>query len=1123
MAFARPLMLVALAYAALGLASMQLAIPPGYATPFFLPAGIALAGGLIAGTPALIGVFVGAFLLSVLQMAGAGPFPSVTGAGQAWLAPVLALAALAQAGFGALLVRRWVGYPDPIDTPRSIARFMLLAAPVSSLLGAALVTAALSLADVVAPGEAVITLATVWVGETLGVAVAAPITLALFASPRADWDSRRVAIVAPLLIALLVVGVAIRQLGNHETERLQNVFEREAQLTMTASADRINSHLSVLDATHAFISAARTIDIERFAVFAQHWFPRFGGISAIGMSTRVQDNERDTFEAMIRGQSTYDFQILTRNSAGVLSPAVRADEHFAITYIEPRIANRRALGLDQLSVPQARDAIERSLKSGGTAATEPFQLTQEPRESLGLVFYRPFFRNGPDPVRLLHDRRYVAGVSFVTMYPERIMRGLDSGALERIDFCLSDVTTRAAIRLAGPPGCELAVPMGRIASRALMPVADRHWRLTLTPKPGFDTVNRSWTAWGIAMTALSSLGMLAAFLLAVSGRARRTEALVAERTLELRREIAERRSALSALTESEQRLRDMFDTAPVGISYTALDGRLQRINPRFAQITGCEAADVRGLKIVDLLHRDDRDAFVVGLLRLIGDGSGIFRQEARCMREDGTTVHVEILVSLHRDADGEPRQAVVAMQDISTRLELVAAQHAREAAEAASSAKTQFLSRISHELRTPLNALLGFAQLLRLDSAQRLAPRQDEHVRHIEQAGWHLLNMINDVLDLSRIESGSVRIELQDIDLQPVFEECQRLLREHYTRCKVTLGIQLDERARYVRGDPTRMRQVLTNLLDNAAKYNRPNGHVVLSTRPSETGDVVISVRDEGMGLNRKQREHLFEPFNRLGREHLMAGTGIGLVITRHLVEMMGGNIDVASIEGRGSIFAITLARAHAPVPEGAPAGPPPLPDSTGLVAASPSRAAMPAGPGQPPPIIVYVEDNRLNAMLVRDMIAQHTPYRVEIFEDAEEALTQIARLRPAMILMDLNLPGMDGLQALARLRMDEATAHIPVVIVSADAMPERIEQATELGADGYLTKPLRLNELQALLAQVLGDGPYRQPATALDPLPETSAPRGERRESSAVSASAVAERLKGDARPVRPADIPPR
>ena len=158
--------------------------------------------------------------------------------------------------------------------------------------------------------------------------------------------------------------------------------------------------------------------------------------------------------------------------------------------------------------------------------------------------------------------------------------------------------------------------------------------------------------------------------------------------------------------------------------------------------------------------------------------------------------------------------------------------------------------------------------------------------------------------------------------------------------------------------------------------------------------------------------------------------------------------------------------------------------------------------------------------MCIRD---RHTPYRVEIFEEAEEALTQIARLRPAMILMDLNLPGMDGLQALARLRMDEATAHIPVVIVSADAMPERIEQATELGADGYLTKPLRLNELQALLAQVLGDGPYRQPATALDPFPETSAPRSERRESSAVSASAVAERLKGDARPVRPADIPPR
>ncbi len=796
------------------------------------------------------------------------------------------------------------------------------------------------------------------------------------------------------------------------------------------------------------------------------------------MSTRVQANERDTFESMVRVQSPYDFQIMTRDAAGVLSPAGSAPEHFAITYIEPRAVNRRALGLDQFSVPQARDAIERAIRLGGPAASVPFWLTQDAADVRGIVLYRPFFRSGPEAIPKSTERQYVAGMSFVSLYPERIMQGLDPSTLALKNYCLVDLAAAGSIRLAGTPGCEMAGAAGNFNNRLELRVADRRWQITLSPKAGFDIPNRSWAAWGVAATGLLSIAMLASFLLAVSGRARRTDALVAARTRELRREITERRSALIALTESEQRLRDMFDTAPVGISYTALDGRIQRINSRFVAITGCESADVRGLKIIDLLHRDDRDPFVVGLLRLIGEGHGIFRQEARCVREDGSIVHVEILISLHRDAAGEPRQAVVAMQDISTRLELIAAQNAREAAESANSAKTQFLSRVSHELRTPLNALLGFAQLLRMDGKQPLAPRQDEHVRHIEQAGWHLLNMINDILDLSRIESGSVRIELQDIDLQPVLEECHRLLHDHFARCTVSLEIRLDERARFVRGDPTRIRQVLTNLLDNGAKYSRPNGHVVVSTRRSETREVLISVRDEGMGMSRRQREHLFEPFNRLGREHLNAGTGIGLVITRHLVEMMGGRIAVASTEGRGSIFAVTLSPGHASIqPPDLPAATKSMPAATqGMPAAQSSpedtAASEPSvvGPQRTAgATIVYVEDNRLNAMLVRDMITQHTPYRVEIFEEAEESLAQIGRIRPALILMDLNLPGMDGLQALARLRMDPATARVPVVIVSADAVPERIDQAYELGANGYLTKPLRLIELQALLARLLG------------------------------------------------------
>lgn len=1076
---ARPAILVVLVAGTtllLGWLGHRLAIGDGFAWPFDMAAGFSVAVLVLWPTAAPLGVLIGSVAAALIApgMASDAPFTAMASgslaAGAAWVSAVLG--------------RRWLPYPGPIDAPPAISRLMLGVAPIGGLLGGlSQLLVALTLSH--AAWDAALTRAiTAGIAAMLGIAIVLPVLCALFGQPRVDWDSRRLAIIAPLLVALAVVGAAITHLSRLEVARHQDAFDREAQLVISAAAERINGHLSVLDATHAFVSAARHVDIERFSVFAQHWFPRFGGIAAIGLSTRVQANERATFEATLRNQSPLDFQILTRGPDGRLTPAEPAAEHFAITYIEPRRANLRAIGVDQLSIPQARDTIQRAIRLGGAAATRPFRLTQDLDDQLGVVVYRPFYRSGPDPTPTQRDPWYVAGMSFVALRPAHWLPSLESNATRRFDACLFDVTETPRVLLAGASSCEAQHADSRILSQRVFSVADRQWRMSVRPVQQATGHPADWAVWGMALSAMCSVALLVAFLLAVSGRTRRIEALISSRTSELEREIIERRSALLARTESETRLREMFDTAPVGISYTALDGTLQRINPRFAEITGRSAADVDGRKIGTLLDPEDRDEFTLGLLDLIGRGGGIFSREARCLRPDGSTVHVELLVSLHRSASGEPRQLVVAMQDISARLELVQARRAREVAEAASSAKTQFLSRISHELRTPLNALLGFAQLLRLDTAQPLGARQAENVRHIEQAGWHLLNMINDVLDLSRIEAGSVRIEWHDIDLQPVLEDCRRLLQAHFANHGVSLSVSVSPRARYVRGDPTRVRQVFTNLLDNAAKYSRPGGRVFVDTRRDETGSVVVSVRDEGLGMSRDQRTHLFEPFNRLGREHGTAGTGIGLVITRHLTEMMGGAISVDSIEGKGSLFMVTM------VPAGQIADP--IPDD----AAAPAKAPVPAPePGRSPAesvpaaTVVYVEDNRLNAMLVQEMLLQHTRLRPEVFEDAEEALPEIARLQPAAVLMDLNLPGMDGLQALARLRMDPATARIPVVIVSADALSERIEQAHELGADGYLTKPLRVSELIDLLDTLIGRDAVGRHGEDVAPLTTDAAP----------------------------------
>jgi PAS domain S-box-containing protein len=380
---------------------------------------------------------------------------------------------------------------------------------------------------------------------------------------------------------------------------------------------------------------------------------------------------------------------------------------------------------------------------------------------------------------------------------------------------------------------------------------------------------------------------------------------------------------------------------------------------------------------------------------------------------------------------------------------------AMSVAKKANLAKSEFLSRMSHELRTPLGAILGFAQLI--DSgAPPPTPSQKRSLDQILKAGWYLLDLINEVLDLALIESGKLSFSPEPVSLADVMHECQTMIEPQARGRGICVSFPRLETPHFVKADRTRVKQVLINLLSNAIKYNTSGGTVLVSCVVNTTGRVRIGVEDSGEGLSPADIAQLFQPFNRLGRASTEEeGTGIGLVVCKRLVELMGGVIGVESAVGTGSVFWFELNLTTEPQPSD--------------IVSTAVAVAQEQGPARTRlRTLLYVEDNPANRMLVEDLVARRPDIRLLTAEDASRGIEIARATLPDVILMDINLPGISGIQALGILAEDPATAHIPVVALSANAVPRDIERGLKAGFFKYLTKPIKVNEFMDTLEVAL-------------------------------------------------------
>lgn len=517
----------------------------------------------------------------------------------------------------------------------------------------------------------------------------------------------------------------------------------------------------------------------------------------------------------------------------------------------------------------------------------------------------------------------------------------------------------------------------------------------------------------------------------------------------------------------DQRLRDqqfytrsLIESNIDALMTTNPSGIITDVNKQMEALTGCTRDELIGAPFKN--YFTDPARAEAGIKRVLSENKVTNYELTACTREGKETV-VSYNATTFYDRDRTLQGVFAAARDVTeskrlgqalqeTNIEL---ESAKVVAEKANQAKSDFLSSMSHELRSPLNAILGFAQLMDSDTPQA-TPSQKSSIEQILHAGWYLLELINEILDLAVIESGNLSLSEEPVSLAEVMLECQSMFEAQAGKRGVTLIFPTFEKQYFVHVDRTRLKQILINLLSNAIKYNQLGGTVTVECTVNNLQRTRISVSDTGIGLSPEKLSQLFQPFNRLGWENSSEeGTGIGLVMSKRLVELMGGLIGVESTVGVGSVFWFELDSAAAPIHilnDSIPA--------SGIRTPVQSRNNFHT--------LLYIEDNPANMRLVEQLIARRADMQLLTATDASLGIALAREKLPEVILMDINLPGISGIQAMKILRDDRLTAHIPVLAISANAMPGDIERGMKAGFSGYLTKPINVSEFMEALDSAL-------------------------------------------------------
>jgi PAS domain S-box-containing protein len=498
--------------------------------------------------------------------------------------------------------------------------------------------------------------------------------------------------------------------------------------------------------------------------------------------------------------------------------------------------------------------------------------------------------------------------------------------------------------------------------------------------------------------------------------------------------------------------RELFEGAPIGMAILALDERFLQVNASFCEMVGYANEELRQRTAEDITFGEDIETGRQ-LAKSLLEGTTRSTGDKRYVRKNGEVLWVSRTASIIRDDKGAPQYFLLMVEDISERKATEKAlREAKVEADRANHAKSEFLSRMSHELRTPLNSILGFGQLLDRQSPSEI---QRTRVRYILSAGRHLLNLINEVLDISRIEAGNLQLSLEPVCVEEAIAEAVDLMCPLAAERAISLATAASlDTTTYVLADRQRLKQVLLNLLSNAVKYTALQGSVTLSFTESGRNSIRIQVHDTGAGIPVEKLARLFTPFDRLGAEQsTVEGTGLGLALCQRLIQAMHGCIGVNSTLGNGSTFWLELPQAESPFQTLA----------TQKMTVTPEKPSTETGRR-----VLYIEDNFSNVTLVEQMLAERPAIELITAIQGRVGIELARKHLPDLVLLDLHLPDLPGWQVLGQLKADPATRNIPVIVISADATAPQIKRLLSSGARAYLTKPLDLVEFFRAIDQAI-------------------------------------------------------
>ncbi|MBM3554260.1 MAG: PAS domain S-box protein [Alphaproteobacteria bacterium] len=504
---------------------------------------------------------------------------------------------------------------------------------------------------------------------------------------------------------------------------------------------------------------------------------------------------------------------------------------------------------------------------------------------------------------------------------------------------------------------------------------------------------------------------------------------------------------------NERRLRRILGVTSAGFFTASPRGELSEVNDSLCAMLGREREELIGRPLADFVTSEDRGELRQALRTAAAGLSGVV--ELRLVRPSGEAIVGLVKGGSVFDDRGDYSGLFGLVDDITAiRRAQVELEKAKEEAETANKAKSEFLSRMSHELRTPLNAIIGFAQILETDTAEPLSAYQQSAIGHVREAGSYLLELVDEVLDLARIEAGRMAMNFEILDLDELIASCLDLSRATAEGAGVVVDPVAPPIApRSIRADLLRAKEVLLNLVSNAIKYNREGGHVTVTVTPGANNSWRVAVADQGAGIPEERQAEAFRPFNRLGQEFsAIKGTGMGLALSKQFVELMAGRIGFTSRQDVGTVFWVELPIAT---------------ESTAAATAQePTQRAAEA-----PEIsgtVLCVEDNPVNVELIRSMLRRETGVRVLVSPDAEGGIEMARRDRPDLILLDVNLPGMSGLEAIKTLRAMPETAAIPVFALTAAATQDDVAAGAKAGFNRYVTKPIDMKPFLAMVGEAL-------------------------------------------------------